>query len=288
MGRGPTPFAGLQRLGLAAVAAVALIIATLVVRDHGQTKSAAAAPRVYRTANAQRATVTLTDGSTVMLGDASRLEVPADFGSGNRTVTLVGRGYFTAAHNSGAPLTVISGNVATRVLGTEFSVRKYADDAVARVYVSTGRVSVRATRSAEPNRRADTVLTANMLAQLGDSGDILVTANVSRNSALGWIAGRLVLTDAPITEAISEIERHYDLEISLADSALGVGDISAVFGDEPVSRVLDDLALALGARYTRSGPDGRIVTFLPSRRGVRRAPPSRTKITVTPEKSYGS
>jgi ferric-dicitrate binding protein FerR (iron transport regulator) len=96
----------------------------------------------YATANGERGAVTLTDGSTVILNAASRLDVPANYSSGNRTVRLIGEGLFTVSSHAGHPFTVISGLTKTRVLGTSFVVRHYGTDTTVMVAVRTGKVSV--------------------------------------------------------------------------------------------------------------------------------------------------
>ncbi|HXC24323.1 MAG TPA: FecR domain-containing protein, partial [Gemmatimonadaceae bacterium] len=96
----------------------------------------------YATTNGQRATITLLDGTTVVLGVASRLDVPGDFAAGNHQVALAGEALFTVLHHMGTPFTVLAGTSQTRVLGTSFVVRHYPHDTVTTVAVRDGKVIV--------------------------------------------------------------------------------------------------------------------------------------------------
>ncbi|HXC26062.1 MAG TPA: FecR domain-containing protein, partial [Gemmatimonadaceae bacterium] len=107
------------------------------------TRREAAAASIYTTGNAQRANITLPDGSTVALNVASRLEVPADYMTGDHTVHLVGEGLFTVVRHESTPFAVEAGTTTTRVLGTRFVVRHYPSDSATMVAVQDGKVAVR-------------------------------------------------------------------------------------------------------------------------------------------------
>lgn len=162
---------------------------------------------VYTTPKGQRASVTLPDGSEVILNAGSRLEVPGDFAMGNRVVDLSGEGLFTVAHNSGRPFTVTAGPSTTRVLGTRFSVRHYEEDSVATIAVHDGKVAV------------DTVvLTAQRQVRMSAQGFSPVMP-ISPEQ-FSFVEGRLVLNNVMFREAIPDLNRWYDIEIRLGDAAL--------------------------------------------------------------------
>jgi ferric-dicitrate binding protein FerR (iron transport regulator) len=242
--------------------------------------------RVYTTTNAQHANITLPDGSRVLLGDASRLTVSGDFGRADRRVVLVGEGYFTVRDRHAVPFIVTTGNTTTRVLGTAFSVRKYRDDAATVIAVASGRVVARRDHLGNV---AEAVLVEGNVARISDSTAVplRVTPAGALETSLDWTTKRLVFADVPITTALPRIARRYDIDIRLADARIGDGHLSAIFGAEPVERVLDDLALALESTYTRSGPNGRVVTFTPGRRAIKRVPPAHPHTLTLQESSHG-
>ncbi|HXC24674.1 MAG TPA: FecR domain-containing protein, partial [Gemmatimonadaceae bacterium] len=97
----------------------------------------------YVTGNGERARITLPDSNTVLLDVATRLEVPADYLEGDHVVRVTtGEAVFAVSHHTRTPFTVVTGGVTTRVLGTEFLVRRYPTDTATLVAVREGKVVV--------------------------------------------------------------------------------------------------------------------------------------------------
>jgi len=205
--------------------------------------------REYVTASGERAVLTLVDGTRVILGAASRLTVSPKYGSGTdpRLVTLEGEGYFEAVHDAAHPFTVQVGHRLVRDVGTKFVVRAFAPDHSVAVAVTEGEVMLAGTRL----RQGD-------LGRLDATGAVRVRSGADLRSYTSWITGRLVFDDTPLAEAIPVLERWYDLDITVADSALYRRRLFATLESQPVTNVLDLIALSLNLRVERRG---RIVTF---------------------------
>lgn len=198
--------------------------------------------KTYRTANSQRATIEFTDGSTVTLAPATTLRVT---GVTNRTIDLTGEALFTVSHKNNQPFIVKTGNTVTRVLGTTFSIRKYADDKQTRVAVAEGKVAVQST-----------ILTNGDIAISGSS--VTVQHDAERVLALlSFAQGRLLINDERLSQAATQLSRWLDLDIRF-DSAAGSRRLSTVLQQETPSQALEDIARLTRTRYTRSG---RVVTF---------------------------
>jgi transmembrane sensor len=199
---------------IGALAAGAMILAIGVRTEHWfGTRAESVSVLTYTTGPGQRANITLPDGSTVVLNVASRLQVPSNYAAGNHTVRLQGQASFSVQHHDAVPLTVVSGAVTTRVLGTRFMVRRYATDTAITVAVRDGRVAVNADQS-----RA-VVLAADQQATIGAFGAPRVT--VADASQFDFERGTLSLASMPLRDAIAELDRWYDADIQLADSTLG-------------------------------------------------------------------
>lgn len=212
-------------------------------------QNTAASMMTYATGNGERATIALPDGGTVALNVASRLEVPMDYMSGHHTVRLVGEGLFTVSHHTGAPLTVIAGGTHAQVLGTRFVVRRYATDTAAMVAVQDGKVAVGAT-----------VVTANQVAEVGQRG----VPHIGRadGSLFTFATGMLTVNGLPLPAAIVELDRWYDADIRLGDSALAKMSLHGTFG----SGSLGDLTEVLEATYdVHVVRQGRVLTLYSKR-----------------------
>lgn len=215
----------------------------------------------YATVRGQRATIQLVDGSRVILGPASRLLVPADYGrvpgdtqpftsqsgAGPRVVTLEGEGYFDVAHDAAREFSVRTTAGVVRDIGTKFVVRAHTGSRKTSMDVAV-------TEGA--------VLVANTRLNRGDVARLDATTGspvrVSRGADLrpytSWIEGRLVFHNTPLAEALPTLERWYDLDITVADTALYGRKLFATVTDgDAASKVLDLVALSLDLRAERVG-----------------------------------
>jgi transmembrane sensor len=217
----------------------------------------AAPPREYITARGQRAEVTLIDGTRVWLSTDSRLQVPQSYGATTRDVTLNGEGYFVVQHDDNRPFRVHAGASVSEDLGTEFDVRAYPGDSEAVVIVASGRVALRAA-AAPAVRTTAAELGRGQMGRLGPRGDVRVVDGVNFDDALAWRRGHLSFDERPLRDVARELERWYDIDIALDDSALASAPLTATFTNQSADQALAIVAGALGAHYTR---DGRRVHF---------------------------
>lgn len=248
--RVPSP----RRLWLAtaglAFGAIALTIGLGVT--HAHLSSHAGAVATYVTANGERAKIRLTDGTVVSLDVASRLEVPADYPAGNRTVRLTGAALFAVSHNVGTPFTVLAGSTTTRVLGTSFLVRHYATDTVTTVAVHDGKVAVHAATT------PSTVVTAARQAEIFTSGAVhLLPVDPAQ---FAFVTGMLKFDRVPLPAAIPELNRWYDVDIQLGAPTLATQRVTAEFAAGSAADLSDILSLMFDVRVVRQG---RVLTLYP-------------------------
>ncbi len=221
----------------------------LIARNGRQSQDAngTAAVTTYATANGQRASITLPDGSTVALNVASRLDVPTDYGRGNRTVRLSGEALFTVRHHDGAPFSVVAGGITARVLGTAFIVRKYATDTAAVIAVREGKVAVRSS-----------VVTARQEVEADPDGT--VHARPADMSRFTFANGVLAFKRIPLRDAIVELDRWYDADVRVADPAFRSEPITATFAAGSRADLAAILEFVFDARVVE---DGRVLTIYP-------------------------
>lgn len=222
-----------------AIAAVILIVGWLGV-THQLARRRSPAMETYATANGQRATITLTDGTIVTLNVASRLQVPADYPAGDRTVRLMGEAMFTVPNHSGNPFVVLSGPTVTRVLGTSFMVRRYSTDTTTTVAVQTGKVAV-----------DRTVVTQNQMIAVGSRG--AGSTSVADPSDFGFVQGVLTLRAMSLREAIPELDRWYDADLRLGDARLGTKPVEGKVTAGSLADLVELLSVTLDARVVRDG-----------------------------------
>lgn len=220
----------------------------LALRRTSPTRSA---DRVYATAAGQRLSLTLPDGSHVTLAPKSKLTVSNNFGVDTRNVTLVGEAYFEIAKVTGAPFVVRTNTVHTRVLGTSFDVRRYAQDSVVQVAVVSGKVVTSGVSSSA-------TLIAGSVGYVSDS--TVTTETVDLAPYTDWTRGQLTFRDTPASVMLTTVGRWYGYNFHITDSTLANRRIIAMFRIDEPEKTLAMIERLLNVTMTF---DGSTVTVRP-------------------------
>ena len=236
-------------------AAAVLLVAGAGLLYRSASRSAGVQPAGYATAVGAIDSVTLSDGTRVLLGPGSRLTVASGFGTTVRDVALSGEAKFSVTHDAAHPFTVHAGGATFRDVGTVFSVHSDAQEG-ARIVVSEGAVAVQ-------GRAGDTEVTlhAGDRAAIADAGAVTVQRAAADSNDLAWTAGRLVFTDAPITRVAADLRRWFGIELHV-DSAFAGRTLNAAFSArDPSSDVGRIIAATLGGGLVQ---DGNILRIVPA------------------------
>jgi transmembrane sensor len=235
---------------LRVAAAVIIIVGCLLVWQTARKSQLESSEQTYATNVGERRQLLLKDGTRVLLGPTSRLVVLASStNDGQRLVTLDGIAYFNVVHDSAHPFTVRAGSISIQDIGTAFAVEN-DDSAGTRVAVDSGSVAIGA---ADQNHVRGAVLNARDRAIVDAQGVVSVERSAVSEDDMAWTQGRLVFRDAPLVLVGAELYRWYGVRLRVADSSLVNLHLTASFGGEPIDRVLDVIALTLGARVERQG-----------------------------------
>lgn len=237
----------MRRGSMAAAAAIATLTAWLAfIHLHG-------ADTRYATQVAQVRELTLPDGSQVTLGARSSLEV--DFATGRRGVKLTsGEAFFSVVKDPSRPFVVMAGAAEVRVLGTQFDVRRAADEV--RIAVSDGAVEVIHTAAASESSRSAArkhLLTAGQ-ALVASTSRLSIQA-VGRAEPGAWRRGRLSYENASLGEVIADINRYSSREIVFADERLRAVRVTTAFGTGQIEEMLAGLAATQPISVDRSHPE---------------------------------
>jgi transmembrane sensor len=253
-------------IGLAAAAGiVAIVVSNRRGPDSGGSVTPPPpVPRVYTTGVGGRDSITLADGSRIVLGPASRLTVPAAFNGTTRAVELQGVAYFDVVHDAAKPFSVRDRDALITDLGTRFSVQDDADGTV-HVAVTEGKVEL---RSAGAAASSSITLAVGDRGVLDPGGKARRVRDGATADDLAWMRGQLVFRDAPISHVATMLQRWYGIDLRV-DSALEHRTVNTpASAGESAKHVVDVIAIILGARVEQKGD----TFFLHSARS-RAAPP---------------
>ena len=207
----------------------------------------------------QKVTITLADGSTVLLNSESRLTYPEQFRK-KREVILEGEAFFVVARNDEKPFSIKSGKLITTALGTSFNIRAFQDENI-EVTVASGRVKISQDekKTALPDDQGqDLILKPNQQAVYNVSGDYLGKEEVDAGSYLAWRKGIIKLDNVNFDKVVKVLERWYGIKIVLENERISnCVLIGGEFQNQSLHQVLKTVELVLGVTYEFT--DGMVV-----------------------------
>ena len=165
---------------------------------------------IVTTGKAERAGITLPDGSIVSLNSESRLGyLPKSYNKKERAISFSGEGHFQIFHNESTPFFINAKGLQVKVLGTTFNlfVREMSGTAV--LSLEEGRVLLVSTRS-----NKNVILQKNQKAILEHStGDITVITEENIQDVSAWRRGDMIFRNMELSQIIRIIEENYNVTI---------------------------------------------------------------------------
>ncbi len=215
---------------------------------------AGAGQAVYKTVVGEQRTVTLADGSKVTLNTGT--EIAVDYDARERLVRLVrGQALFDVAHAADRPFSVVVAGRKVTALGTLFEVRLDKDRL--RVTLLRGRVRVDEQTAADA---AATKMPAPTFLAPGEqfssaAGLAPVVQSVDVEQQLLWRQSLVEFDDAPIGDAIAELNRYSASPIVVRDPRVADMRISGIVktGDADAFTALVGAMLPVAARKNERG-----------------------------------
>jgi transmembrane sensor len=192
----------------------------------------------YETAVGGQRSITLADGSSVILNTNSRLDV--DFSGNRRDVHLMrGEAYFEVVHDQTRPFTVHANDYVVRDIGTAFDVH-LSKTGVVEVGVTKGSVEVTPANGGHDSGAVKSlgVITAGhniVLGQKVERADIVSSVDMGRK--LAWRQGELIYTGQPLGEVLADISRYSNIKIELADPALENLPVGGAFRTDQIEAI---------------------------------------------------
>lgn len=162
--------------------------------------------------------ITLDDGTEVWLNADSRFRYPSRFTGSQRIVELDGEAYFSVtkyARKDGKgnmPFLVKTKFQTVEVLGTQFNISAYPDEATERTTLVEGSVKITGgngtTKQLYPNQQGRV------------TADQTQITNVDINNFTAWKDGYFAFSDTHIRDVMKVIARWYDIEVDYADDSI--------------------------------------------------------------------
>ena len=183
--------------------------------------------------------ITLGDGTQVLLSANSRLSYDKDFTDKKREVTLVGEARFNVAKDANRPFIVRTELIQTQVLGTVFDVKAYPQTP-ADVTLYEGKVEV------SLNGNSPRLMQPGEQASLNKKGELKLTKASGTEGK--WAEGEFAFDNKELKEAMIEIGSWYNISVAFQHYHLLKERIyfrmNREHSIEEVLEVLNDLGIA--------------------------------------------
>ena len=185
----------------------------------------------------------------VTLNACSELRYPERFARRRREVRLVrGEAFFEVAHDASAPFTVETDDVSVEVLGTKFNVNAY-DKEVTTVYLKEGKVRLTERVTGRQNRYL--MAPDEMLAVDRNARTCRAVRPAGKSAPEAWLHNNYAFTNAPLEDVVEFLERHYAVEIEVADARILQYSYTMEFYNETIDEVLSVMSQITPIRYSR-------------------------------------
>ncbi|AOM79353.1 FecR family protein [Pedobacter steynii] len=198
--------------------------------------------------------IELPDGTKVTLNAASTLKFPSTFlGLMSRTVELVGEGYFQVAKDKKHPFIVKSAHQEVKVLGTQFNVNCYPDEAGIKTTLVEGSVQITdlsgkaGIKKLMPGQQAEWI-----------NGTIGVS-EVDTESSLAWKNGDFIFNE-DIQTIMRQISRWYDVDVVYQGNISEKEYVGTFSRSKNITEILKALELTKRVHFK---VEGRRVTVMP-------------------------
>lgn len=228
--RSPRPLLRIVRF--AAVAA--LLVAALVpyLRPAVQTEW----HEIY-VAQGETREITLSDGTQLWLNSGSRVFYPERFDGRERRIRIDGEIFADVAKDRRHPFIVSASDVEVRVLGTQFSLKSYAENPNIEVALIEGSVAMRA---GNPGKSVDYTLTPGDMIRYNRTSGSLETYRIDTETYGSWHSNRnLCFVNQTLGDIATDLERRFNVKIIIEGSELAEAQYYASFiNNESLDRIL--------------------------------------------------
>ncbi len=197
----------------------------------------------YRTAYGETETLTLPDGSQVVLQANSSLKVPKNWAEkSTRTVWLAGQAFFNVTkleRKTPIKFIVQTDDFKVEVLGTEFDVLNRTNNK--RVILQEGRVRMQLSDNQSIN------LQPNEMVAYTDKTKKYKKSIIEATNFTAWTNDQLILNQTPLTEIARILTDNYGFEVRFSAS-VNQGEVRNSVGALPINNV-DDLITIIEGSY---------------------------------------
>ena len=256
-------------MGLAVLAASALVYISLEKRNNNTSSTAQAEKQQLVAQKGSRSKTILPDGSVVWLNAGSSLSYAGKCAAPNREVFLNGEAFFDVVKDTKRPFIVHANGIDIRVLGTSFDVKSYSDERKVEATLIRGLIQITRPGNRDqkplylhPNEKLVIDLavdepyaeeaTQNAPQTLPAFTLFRLDSNLKTENRIetAWVYDRLQFRGENFEELARKLERWYNVTIIFQDEEVKQLSFNGSFENETVQQAFAALKAAVPFDYS--------------------------------------
>lgn len=154
----------------------------------------------------KRSRLILSDGTTLHVNSGTKVVYPNRFFGDTREIYVNGEVFLDVTHSETQPFIVRTSEVSVRVMGTQFNIQAYEEDAGIQVVLASGAVQI---TSKDNSRKID--LTPSQMYDYTAGNESITRVEVEKY--ISWVQGILYAEDERLDILMTKLSRYYGEEI---------------------------------------------------------------------------
>ncbi|VAV99010.1 hypothetical protein MNBD_ALPHA02-1429 [hydrothermal vent metagenome] len=210
------------------------------------------ADHIYQTARGGHKSISLADGSVVVLNSDTRLTV--EMLPGERVIILEkGEAFFEVFRDENRPFKIIAGDQIVTVLGTKFAVHRRAHEI--ETAVTEGRVQINILNARHEESRS-VIIGKGDIAKTNQGTVLVVNKGLETvNRELSWRQGFIIFDKTPLKDAAAEFNRYNDRAVIIKDPRIADIRVSGKFKTDNLEAFVRLLTDGFGFHIDRENED---------------------------------
>lgn len=235
--------------GIAAAILIPLCLA-LTINNYSVIRRQSNQELVISSAQGERSTISLPDGTKVKLNELSNLKYsPGRFGDKKREISFDGEGFFNVSKKDNCPFIIDADKMTVTVLGTSFNLSARQSESFNKLILIDGSVELFSSLTGET-----VILSPNEEATLDKkTGKVSVSKAEDFERETSWVRKELVLRRMSLKEVLDVLSGNYNVEFTCSKDV----DTSELFtGTLPSDNLLsctEILEYAFGVKIKLAG-----------------------------------
>ena len=197
----------------------------------------------YSTSPGVKSSITLADGTKVLLNSGSLLRYRENFSPDKREVFLEGEAFFEVFHDPERPFTVKTGEVSTTALGTSFNIMAYEKENLL-ISLVTGKVAI-----STSNDKGQMILEPRETLRVQPEKGKFLKLGFDEDGVMGWTRKMIVFDNTELSAAIRTLENWYGVTFHFQNEPKPDLYLEGKFYNETLENVLDGLSYTAGLDF---------------------------------------